>query len=244
MGITHATQITTGTDSGDGRISKNAWNADHVGASNDVIWTPGSNPYSLDDEFNNASLDAAWTKVNTSRVTWTEGADVLSVLNTGGDGNAEIHAILKSLGSFSYPLTVETAFRYYTPYAYNYIMLGPIFTDGTTNGSGSQVWAMPYSESTMALSSIISVRSFSNFNTQTAQYNYGGWQWTGGPLFVRLTLTSANTWSLSCSPDGVSWITHASGLSMSLTPTHVGLATSTWTGNSPVIGSYEYFRVF
>lgn len=31
MGVSHTTQITSGTDSGDGRISKNAWNETHTG---------------------------------------------------------------------------------------------------------------------------------------------------------------------------------------------------------------------
>jgi len=225
--------------------SPGIWIAAGGTGNSDRIWIPGSNPYGLDDEFNDASIDGSWTQVNTNRVTWTEGADVLSVRHTGSDGAAEMHAIMKSMGSLSPPVTIETATRYLTPYAYAHFMLGPLFADGTTYGAGVQVWAMPYTYNNIAVSNYTSIRRMTGYNTQTNETNPGAHQWTGGSFFTRLVWSAANTWHLDHSVDGVSWIRLATSINYSLTPTHVGIATSTWTGGAPGgIGSIEYFRVY
>src|SRR6184192_418741 len=52
-----------------------------------VLWTPQGTPTTA-DEFNDASLDAAWTQVTAGgSVTWTEAADVMSVSYNANGAN-------------------------------------------------------------------------------------------------------------------------------------------------------------
>lgn len=222
------------------------WNADHTGGPQDRIWTPGSDPYGLDDEFNDASIDASWILVNPSpvRATWTEGADVLSCY-ASGNGGGQYNAIMKSLGGVSYPLTIETAFRYLTPYAYNYFMQGVMFANGVTWGSGVAIGSESYTNSGYALSGLVSLHAQPTaYNSDGARNGQMGLQWTGSVFYHKVVWSAANTFSCYVNPDGVSWITVYSNLAYTLTPTHVGLDCSTWAGSSACIGSYEYFRVY
>ena len=213
----------------------------------DKIWVPGSNPYGLDDEFNDASIDASWILVNPSpvRATWTEGADVLSCYVAPGNAVGQYNAIMKSLGGRSYPITIESAMRYLTPYAYNYLMLGILFANGVTWGSGVNIGSEQYTENNLAVSGRFSLHEQPTaYNSDGARNGQVALQWTGSVVYHKVIWSAANTFSFYASPDGVSWITVYQGKSFTLTPTHVGLDTSGWAGGSACIGSFEYFRVY
>lgn len=217
----------------------------------DRLWLPGDDPYGLDDEFNDSSLDAAWTRVdrsgNSAGLTWTEDADVLSLLhNSGTDNSSELHVLLKSLGGLSAPVTIETATRVFAPYATNYTMTGLCLADGTTYGAGKQIITMPFAYSGIAGPGRLSVRSYTGFDTGItvfgdADYDVGG----GTPLFQRLKWTAANTFEAWFSPDGVSWLRFPNSTqSYTMTPTHFGLLHSHWGSALRSVTTFDYVRVF
>jgi len=213
----------------------------------DRLWVPGSDPYGLDDEFNDASIDASWILVNPSpvRATWLEGADVLSCYVATGNGSGQYNAIMKSLGGRSYPITIESAIRYMTPYAYNYFILGIIFANGVTWGSGVNIGSEQYTNNQMAVSGQFSLHEQPTaYNSDGVRNGQVALQWTGSTVYHKVVWSAANTFSFYASPDGVSWITISENHSHTLTPTHVGLNTSGWGGGSPCIASFEYFRVY
>lgn len=219
----------------------------------DIITTPTStNPFGLDDDFNDSSIDSSWVQVNggntASHVTWTEGADQLSVLHTLSHSSTQIHAIVKPLSGASFPLTVQIGTRWFTPYAYSYLMAGPILADGTTDGAGKQMLHMEYTNTNLATAVTLSQRSFTNYTAETTpQVNAGNYQWMGPILHQRTIWSAANTFHAEVSPDGISWYRFASGMSYTMTPTYAGLAINLYgqpSGNATVIASFEYFRVF
>jgi hypothetical protein len=221
--------------------------------SRDAIITPiSANPYGLDDDFGDSILDSSWVQVDgnstSSHVTWTEGADQLSVLHNANCTATNIHAKVKALGSTSLPLTIQIGVRYFTPYAYNYLMIGPVFADGTTAGAGKQMLHMDYTNSNLATAVNLSTRSFINYTTETTPVvDVGSYQWMGPVLHQRLIWASANTFHSEVSPDGLSWHRYATSMSYTMTPTHAGPAINLYTnpaGQKVVIATIEYFRVF
>jgi hypothetical protein len=247
MGIRHAFNSPK-SDSGDPTLLQPShWDADHLGGPQDRLWIPGSNPYGLDDEFDNASIDGSWILVNPTpvRATWTEGHDVLSCYVSPGEGAGQYNAIMKPLGGLSYPITIETAFRYLTPYAYNYFMQGVMFANGVTWGSGVAIGSESYTNNGYAVSGLVSLHTQPTaYNSDGARNGQMGLQWTGSVFYHKVVWSATNTFSCYVSPDGVSWITVYLNLAFTLTPTHIGLDCSTWAGGSACIGSYEYFRVY
>lgn len=215
----------------------------------DKIVFPSSAGHVLDDEFDDASLDSSWIRVDNSgdaaNVTWTESSDVLSMKNLGADAAARYHALLKPLNGVSFPVTIEGAMRHFSNYATNYFMLGVGFSDGTTYGAGKQVQTRSYTYSSIATALRISATTNTNFNTEiSASWEFGDFQTMGGPWFWRIIWSAANTFQCWFSPDGVSWIQFATNISYTMTPTHVGIFTSNWGGAGNKIGTIEYFRVF
>jgi hypothetical protein len=215
----------------------------------DRLWTPpsGHDPYGLSDEFNDGAIDPSWILVNPSpvRATWTEGADVLSCYVAPGNGAGQYNAIMKSLGGRSYPITIESAMRYLTPYAYNYFMQGIIFASGVAWGSGVNVGSEEYTANNLAVSGNFSLHPQPTaYNSDGVRNGQVALQWTGSTIYHKVVWSAANTFSCYVSPDGVSWITVYANLAVTLTPAYVGINTSGWAGGSPCIGSFEYFRVY
>ena len=250
MRITHAFTSAKSDGADTALLQPSEWNADHIitGSSlADHLWVPGSNPYGLDDEFNDAAIDPSWILVDPSpvRATWTEGADVLSCYVAPGNASGQYNAIMKSLGGRSYPITIESAMRYLTPYAYNYFMQGILFADGVTWGSGVNIGSEQYTNNGMAVSGLFSLHPQPTaYNSDGARNGQVGLQWTGSTIYHKVVWSATNTFSFYVSPDGVSWMPISVNLSQALTPTYVGIDTSTWAGGSPCIGSFEYFRVY
>lgn len=215
----------------------------------DLAWTRSDGPHDLDDEFNDASLNEAWTRIDVNELdlVYTEAADVLSVKHPGGAGDTAgpAHCLVKPLGALTPPVTIEAAFRYFRRYATNHQMFGLIMTDGTDLTSQG-TWMMPYSSSSTATAWTLSVRSFNDLNAgEVAMHGNETWELIGGPLYQRMVWVSSNTFRCEWSPDGVSWHQFpTSDISRTMTPTHIGFAMSTWLQNTPgCIGTVEYFRV-
>lgn len=202
----------------------------------------------LDDEFNDDTLDGSWTRVdragNSAGLIYTEGSDVLSLLHDSGtDLGGEMHGLVKSLGGASFPLTLETAFRTIGPYATNYHMTGLVFADGTTYGAGKQMLTMPFIFSGAA-GYQWSVRPYTNWLTETTNFDDHAVGIYNSPFFMRLKWSAANTFEAWYSCDGVSWIKRPNTtMSYTITPTHVGFVHSHWGTTKRTITSWEYFRV-
>lgn len=215
--------------------------------SKDIIHGLNVNSGNLSDEFNDSSLDVAWTRIdragNSGNVAWAEGGDVLSVTSTATDNNAELHCLVKSLGGASFPLTIETATRHFAPYALNYQMLGLVLSDGTSFGSGSQIISMPYTYTGIA-DMQLSFRSHAGFNTGVTTFGGADYMMWGSVLYQRIVWSAANSFEAFYSPNGVQWLRIPDTVNnYTFAPTHAGLLISHWGFGRRSIGTFEYFRI-
>lgn len=215
----------------------------------DKIVIPSSAGNILDDEFDDASLDSAWVRVDNAtdaaNVTWTESSDILSMKNVGAGASSRYHALMKPLGAISFPVTIEAAIRYFSPYNFNYLTAGIGFADGNTYSAGSQIIARPYTSSNTPSSVTISYVTIAGYNTAILNADFGsGTQTIGGPLYLRLIWSAANTFQYWVSNNGVSWIQAFMNIAYTLTPTHFGFFGSNWGVGQSTICSLEYIRVF
>lgn len=214
----------------------------------DARWSPLSGQ-TTSDEFNDASLDSAWVRVDgtgaaSGNIAWTENADVVSAYNIGGDTTDKFHALVRPLSGLGGSLVAGDAFttcvRLWCPAATNFAFTGLVFTDGTTHGAGNQVWA----EVGVGATGPNSLQVFSWTNFGTAGTSAGALS-AALPIhlvYVRLVMTATNTWRADYSIDGVSWIKGKATLSKTITPTHVGFFDSSYGTATEHIASYEFLR--
>lgn len=205
------------------------------------------NNTTLSDEFLGDSLDtSSWVRVdragNSANVTWTQAGGLLSVYSEATDNSTELHALLRPLGGASFPLSISTATRHMHTYATNYQMLGLIFSNGTTYGSGIQLADLMYSTTGNA-GLIPSPRAFTGFSAETANYDNTAMNFFTPYIWHRFNWIAANTFTYQVSPDGVSWLQLGANISLAFTPTHAGVYTSHWGTTRKSIGSFEFFRI-
>lgn len=211
------------------------------GVIRDARWAIPANYESI-DEFNDEILDPAWVQVSptggAARSVWTEGRDVLSVKQEGGDAASVAHGFMRPIGA---AMVVGDAFEIcYTPHiqwATNYIMAGIALSDGITAGVGEQVFGMNYTSTGGNMT--VDTRTATGWTIGAASVAVLGPYW--GPNFYRFVLVAANTWRYDTSPDGVSWLIGGT-LARTLTPTHVGLWQSSWGAAVKAVGTYEFLR--
>lgn len=196
-----------------------------------------SRPHVLDDEFDD-NLFAGWTKVIPSgTATEVESYSALNVTMTSQLAN---HCVgyLKSMGTLGVGAMIETAYRSNFNNA-NYLMSGPLFTDGTAVGSNC-IWLMDFlttGENHSFRAGTLNNVVTNHFDTAAATQPRG-WSWQ------RIHWVSANTWRAYWSADGIQWSDFTQGnKTTTLTPTHCGFGVSTWAGAAPAIASIEFFRV-
>lgn len=203
--------------------------------------------HGLDDDFEDAALDGDWVTVLPSGTcTWTEGDSPLDggVLGALFNNQTSEHAacILKPIAGSDWGIGdyIETAMRAIA--VETYAMAGLIITDGTAVGSKS-VWQMPYWYWDGTYNRLtVSLRSGLINGAKTSHYSIQA-HMTGGWLYQRLTYVAANTWKAQWSLDGVVWHDYLqANPSYTMTPTHVGLAVSTWAGDNGHTASFAYFK--
>jgi hypothetical protein len=226
------------------------WNADHtlIGAPDDAIWTPGSNALGLDDEFDDGSLAGAWTRVDAAgasgHLTWTESSGALSAAHSSSaDGASVQHALVKSIGANSHPLTIQTAVRYWAMYGATYQMLGLVFADGATHGAGKQMIYMPFTNNGSVLISLRPYINYSTGNQSPGDLSPGNQPMYGHATHLKLVWSAANTFDMYSSPNGVDWLNHGQRV-YTMTPTYAGIIYSNWGTSTAGVGVYEYFRVY
>lgn len=192
-----------------------------------------------DDEFNDASIDAAWVHVDNGVhvATWTESASLLSVANPADDASAEVHALVKP-ATIPIGTKIETAIRMLSQ-AQNWPIAGLIFANGSTYGAGIQV-ACGYS-----IDGLYQISERTGYNaTSATQFVAADPEARLYPqLFMRLTYVAANTWRSEFSPDGVSWLNLIGDQTLSMTPSRFGVFSSGNTAAAAFVASFEYFRV-
>jgi hypothetical protein len=235
IGVTNGTL----TDNGGGDISLDL----SGGGGGGTTWldpVPSGNApgATLDDEFDDDSIDGVWTQVTvTGTATWTESKDVLSCL-FGNQTASDLAVILKPIGALTTGDYIETALRAMMPVE-NFTLVGICMTDGT-DATSNVVLAETQSNNSFQFQ----YGTLTNVSTGIGA-NAGNFETVMGWMFIRLTYVSANTWRAEFSPDGVSW----AGMGFSdggptMTPTHIGLLVSSW-GDTSVekrVATFEYFR--
>lgn len=214
------------------------------GGWNDVILTPPSSPSSYNDEFDDESLDANWTKVDVPSYaqTYTEQNGVMSVLCH--DRGVVCAALLKSFTGLTPPVTIETAFRLMANDA-NFPSAGLIFSEGETYGSGSkkQITAM-HGYTATGIQNLL-LGEWTDFATRNSLSEKACGSGPKPFYYIRLIWVSTNTFRVQISPDGVTWMQPLADFSKTCAPDHFGLAmTGSDNNGDDFISTFEYFRVY
>ena len=220
---------------------------DFRGINNDRVWNKGSAANPLDDEFADGVLDPAWIRVDAAgasgHLTWTEAADAISGYHAGTDAASAFHALLKPFGSnFAIGNQVETCISFMGQRVSS-PMAGLMLTDGVTHGAGVQISAMFWHSTTdYASASLRRTTSFTTDNNPGTQINLGA-QAGRFRMHMRLKWVAANSFSYWVSSDGVVWYPINLNAAYTCTPTHLGVAMSTWASTQDMIWTFDYVRV-
>jgi hypothetical protein len=201
-----------------------------------------SRPFGIyDDEFDDESLDPAWvTRTVTGTTTWTESNGVLSAF-TDNQSSSDASIVVRNLLSATPLIGVHTAVRMLSQNS-QYLMAGPVLTDGTTTTSGI-VWLFAYIDGTTLQ---LSLRHGQVTNVGTTTWTIGlSPAMVSGWLHMRLIWRTLNTFAAQVSPDGVTWTSFDQiDLSKVFSPTYAGVGVSTWGGTNPGIATFEFIRVY
>lgn len=203
------------------------------------LWTPASGVNATySDEFDDASLDGAWTRVDasggTGRATWTEAGDCLSLLLAGSDSASETHSLVRpcSLGVGDY---IETHVSFAGKKGGTYPFGGLIVADGNTHGAGTQVICAVWTADPN-----LSWSKWAGYNSRSSQNLL--WNLMGASAYLRIKRSASTTYDFYHSADGVSWLL-AGSETYSGTPSHVGFTAGSWLEASQTGFSFSYFRV-
>lgn len=198
----------------------------------------GETIHADDDEFDDGSIDGAWTQLTVSgTTTWSESGGRL-LAKTDSQTAADNNPILRSLGSLTYPLTIDTAVSYTSPWA-TYLMVGVAFSDGVVATSNA-ICGEAYVTTAADAGPIIAFRAD---GTWTNIVGSGTVEKAGyGMLYLRVVWTAANAFTFLWSADGVNYLV-ASTATPTVTPTHYGLFVGTWGVSAQRNAAFEYFRV-
>lgn len=210
----------------------------------DVRWTrlvADGAASAQDDEFRDASIDGKWARVDTAGhtgyVTWLEGADSLNVIvgNTA-DAAAEVHAYVQA-----HAIAVGDSISCYVHMgglATEFPLAGLIIADGTTVGAGKQVFFGCGDFNTS--STMLFNKSLTGYNAEAASTDYNGPTWNRG-FHLKILRDAADVFRLYWSLEGVQW--HEVGTrTLVMTPSHIGVAVSSYTSGVKHQFSFDYFR--
>ena len=191
------------------------------------------------DEFNDDSLDAAWTRVDSStsaNASWGEGADSLVYHQTVGDSSSTGagHGLMRALSGAGGSLATGDGFvaciTYNIPTA-NYASFGVMLADGATSGSGNQLWGgMGYDTGTGFSSNLQPFTNYSNAGSNAS--NRVVFSPLNSPLWLRLAKVGSTSFRLDISPNGAVWTPAVTAVTNSTTFTHVGFFGCTFAGGA------------
>lgn len=207
-------------------------------------WTPPGSEHAISDEFDDASLDADWVRVDSAgedtHLTYAEAAGALSMLHDGTDAIAEFHGLVRPLEGLSHPASFVTALRM-AWLDLNYSMVGLVLADGVTPGAGQQQVAMLQQGAGDGHG--MRMRDLSGWDTSDAAGTATTIRSFGELFYIRLRWTAANSFAFDYSIDGVQWYEQAT-MSQTITPTHVGFALSSYGGATHMVASASFFRAY
>lgn len=116
-----------------------------------------------------------------------------------------------------------------------------IFADGATYNSGNQMMFCWSPHETAFIN-----RAMTGYNTHVSNTQWGNasHSYPTGVLHMRLAYKGTNNWDGWISPDGVTWanIYVNDPRGSSFTPTHVGIAMSSWGASRDIAVSCTYCR--
>lgn len=201
-----------------------------------------STPHADDDEFDDGTLDAAWTSVTPSgTVNLTETQDVLAGQMVSQTSN-DCCAIVKPIASGT-NVKIDIAWRGFSDGG-NYLMLGPVYSVGTTTTS-NVIWQMSFW--TGAVTHDIRSGTFTNISVDhNAPGGGNGYSLPFSHYYQRFEYDSTSGFKQYFSPDGINYSSFGAGYvtnPLGSAPTHMGIGFSTWNGSTDKLFSIEYFRV-
>jgi hypothetical protein len=207
----------------------------------DALFTRPETAHADDDEFDDDIIDAAWTElVVTGTTVWSEKGSRLNAEFIDQASN-DLSPILKSLGSLTSPVTIETAVTA-SAILTSFTQFGLVFADGVVAGSEAVAAKLQYPTVSGQITQSLLAGTLTNMTVNvTTTLNSSG---AGNMVYLRLIWSAANTWKYYWSFDGQVWVQHRTAGSRTMTPTHFGLFVS--TGNVTAfdrVAAFEYFRV-
>lgn len=141
---------------------------------------------------------------------------------------------------------VETSLSYWTLPS-NYPMMGVVISSGATDGSDIQAAGI-YNNGGDLRTYLIggSFNSTSEYSGSTNSSDSLLFAGLRRPIRVRITRVDADTWKAEYSDSGASWTQFSRDMEWddTMTPTHVGVYWSTFTGTYPTQFSFDYIRVY
>lgn len=213
----------------------------------DARWDPQPSESTI-DEFNNSSLDAAWSQVDSGagNVVWTEGADVLSGYANGTDASAQVNAMMRPLSGAGGSLATGDGFATGVTLlsdAASGGVCGLLFADGNTYMAGTQMLGRLYQASGYgsAMYTDLAADAASGYTIVTAAGTPLTPYPRSSPIYLRLAYLGSNSWRVDVSPDGVSWI-RGTASTLTFTPTYVGLFVSSWGTTAQAVAAFEFLR--
>lgn len=206
-----------------------------------------ASPGASDDEFDDASIDAAWTEVTPA----TDSGDFVERYNrmhywhkAAPGGSRRFHALMRSKASGSLAagdyIESRIEYREHTNFGGAAALA---FADGTTVGSGDQVLVWMFGAAD-GQNPTLEIQHISGYNTEVTRGSNVG-LFAFQPVYVRLKYESSNTWGAYYSYDGFRWDTITSSFSTTMTPTKMGLGCYFYDNFAPPslsILNFMYFR--
>lgn len=194
-----------------------------------------------DDDFFADGTKTGWTEsVVTGSATWTESRGVMSLKALSG-ATGDAATSLKSILASGPPYTIESCVRLFDVNT-DFHSMGICFADGT--GSGANVVEARLASranGTDQLQAYTGTLTNTDATSRVLTTLNGR---ASGLLYMRLVNTAANTWAVNFSQDGVSWSDLGlAPFTFTMTPTHYGMFATNFAGTTPLMASWEYFRV-
>lgn len=201
--------------------------------------------YALQYEFDDpADLTAATVVVPSGTSSEAIGNGVLSTIS---DDQSSVN-LCAALWSHSLAVgdCVETAFSYWM-IPTNYPMAGVVIANGDTASADIQAAGL-YNNGADPRTYIIggTLNSTSEYSGSTNSSDNLFVLNMKRPIRVRITRVDSDTWKAEYSDCGALWTQFGRDMEWddTMTPTHVGVYWSTFTGNLPTQFSFDYIRVY
>ena len=188
-----------------------------------------------DDEFDDASIDAAWTNQYAGTApTWTEshGRLYLSAAGEAGTNDKTQTIPVPGSGDWEYEVCVTASLAPTDNYAKPAYMC---VIEGTTAQKLALIGITSYGDHTQLVTNLhTSYSLYSGLLSANTSYDRHGIH------FLRIKKTGT-TYDFSYSTDSVSWITHYSG-TLTFVPTEVGVGGTPEQTVGPISAAFEYIR--